>query len=176
MVKTAMDRPLASLYTQAGHLLRRAQQISVSMFRDEVGLAVTPIQYAILRILVEHPGVDQVTLAGLVAIDTSTAASVAIRLEEKKLLIRSLDSHNRRQRALYLTEAGKAILQESDEGISRLHARIFDGFSAEEEQQFMALLQKLVHLNNLQSRAPLAHGPEPARLTKTSKTKTSGTK
>src|SRR5690606_15851902 len=104
MTKKAFDPPLTDLYTQPGHLLRRAQQIAASIFHDEMGEFVTPIQYAILRILVEHPGIDQVSLAGLVAMDTSTAASVAIRLEEKKLLVRYLDPNNRRQRQLYLTE------------------------------------------------------------------------
>lgn len=150
------DRALVELYTQPGHLLRRAQQISASVFHDELGQYVTPVQYAILRVLVEYPGIDQVTLAGLVAIDTSTAASVAIRLEEKGLLRRYLDPNNRRQRALYLTDAGTELLSATVPGIKRLHKRVFEGFSEEEESQFMHLLQKLVHLNNDQSRAPLA--------------------
>lgn len=160
--ETLEDRALVELYTQPGHLFRRAQQISASIFHDELGQYATPVQYAILRVLVEYPGVDQVTLAGLVAIDTSTAASVAIRLEEKGLLRRYLDPGNRRQRALYLTEAGKALLHNTVSGIRRLHERIFEGFSAEEEDQFMHLLQKLVHLNNEQSRAPLAARAQPA--------------
>ena len=157
MTQDAADPALADLYTQPGHLLRRAQQISASIFHDELGAKVTPIQYAVLRILVEHPGIDQVSLAGLVAIDTSTAASVAIRLEEKKLLIRYLDPNNRRQRALYITEAGRALLQSTVAGIKRLHHRIFEGFTPEEEAQFMVLLTKLVQTNNSKSRAPLAH-------------------
>ncbi len=157
MNKEAADQAPTELYEQPGHLLRRAHQISASIFHDELGTKITPIQYAILRILVEHPGIDQVSLAGLVAIDTSTAASVAIRLEEKKLLIRYLDPNNRRQRALYVTDAGRALLQTTVPGISRLHHRIFEGFTPEEEAQFMSLLHKLVHINNSKSRAPLSH-------------------
>jgi len=163
MTQSDSSPALTDLYVQPGHLLRRAQQISASIFHDELGSMVTPIQYAILRILVEHPGIDQVSLAGLVAMDTSTAASVAIRLEEKKLLTRYLDPNNRRQRALFLTEAGKALLLQTRPGIARLHDRLFDGFTADEESTFMALLQKLVHINNFQSRAPLAAPREPAQ-------------
>src|SRR3546814_13689960 len=79
------------LYGQPGHLLRRAQQISASVFHDEIGPVVTPIQYAILYVLLTNPGIDQVSLAGLAAIDTSTAASVALRLEENGLLTRRVD-------------------------------------------------------------------------------------
>lgn len=156
MTKQVPEEALTDLYTQPGHLLRRAQQISASIFHDELGQFVTPIQYAILRILVDHPGIDQVSVAGLVAMDTSTAASVAIRLEEKKLLVRNVDPNNRRQRALYLTDAGKALLQRTGGGISRLHDRLFEGFTDAEEDTFMMLLQKLVHINNSQSRAPFS--------------------
>jgi DNA-binding MarR family transcriptional regulator len=154
MSHASSDPHLAELNAQPGHLLRRAHQISASIFHDELGEMVTPVQYAILRTLKAFPGIDQVSLAGLVAMDTSTAASVAGRLAEKKLLTRDLDPNNRRQRKLFLTEQGEALLQQTVGGIDRLHNRLFDGFSQQEEAQFMALLQKLVHINNMQSRAP----------------------
>lgn len=143
------------LYVQPGHLLRRAQQISASIFHDEIGALITPIQYAILCVLLSNPGIDQVSLAGLAAIDTSTAASVALRLEEKGLLTRRVDPDNRRQKILHLTDTGIALLATINDGIQRLHQRIFDKFTHEEEAIFMELLQKLVDVNNHQSRAPL---------------------
>lgn len=143
------------LYTQPGHLLRRAQQISASIFHDEIGSRVTPMQYAVLCVLLDNPGVDQVSVAGLAAIDTSTAASVAMRLEEKGLLSRRVDPANRRQRILTLTDQGRDLLLELNDAIDRLHRRIFEKFSAGEEARFMELLQKLVDVNNHQSRAPL---------------------
>ena len=163
-VPTDDDQP-TDLYVQPGHLLRRAHQIAASIFHDELGQLVTPVQYAILRTLREHPGIDQVSLAGLVAMDTSTAASVATRLEEKGLLTRNVDPNNRRQRALRLSEKGSALLNQVESGIDRLHQRLFNGFSPEEEGQFLALLQKLVHLNNLQSRAPFAPPKEKVAIT-----------
>ncbi|MHA3902902.1 MarR family winged helix-turn-helix transcriptional regulator [Castellaniella sp. WN] len=144
-----------SLYTQPGHLLRRAQQISASIFHDEIGSQVTPMQYAVLCVLLDNPGVDQVSVAGLAAIDTSTAASVATRLEEKGLLSRRVDPANRRQRILTLTDQGRDLLLELNDAIGRLHRRIFEKFSPREEARFMELLQKLVDVNNHQSRAPL---------------------
>lgn len=147
------------LYVQPGHLLRRAQQISASIFHDEIGSCVTPIQYAVLCVVLDNPHVDQGSMAGLAAIDTSTAASVATRLEEKGLLVREVDPADRRQRRLSLTPAARELLVEVNAGIARLHRRIFEKFSAEEEAQFMVLLEKLVHVNNHQSRAPLIPAP-----------------
>ncbi len=151
---------LIHLYHQPGHLLRRAHQIAASIFHDELGTLLTPIQYAVLRILKEHAGIDQVTLAGLVAIDTSTAASVAIRLEEKGLLVRHVDPENRRQRQLHLTPQGLDLLEASKDGIYRLENRIFAGLSPDEAQHFMVLLQKMVDKNNELSRAPLVRTPK----------------
>jgi len=147
---------MLDLYNHPGHLLRRAQQISVSIFYDEMGNELTPVQYAILSRLAEHPGIDQVSLAGLAAIDTSTGATVCARLEEKGLLERRVIPHNRRQRALSITTAGQALLDALVPGAQRLRERLLEPLSEQERQVFMSLLAKLVHENNEQSRAPLA--------------------
>jgi DNA-binding MarR family transcriptional regulator len=144
------------LYEHPGHLLRRAQQISVSIFYDEMGSELTPVQYAILSRLAAHPGIDQVSLAGLAAIDTSTGATVCARLEEKGLLERKVIPHNRRQRALTITVEGARLLDALVPGTQRLRQRLLAPLSAEEQTQFMTLLAKLVNENNDQSRAPLA--------------------
>ena len=146
---------MLDLYEHPGHLLRRAQQISVSLFYDEMGDELTPVQYAILSRLAEHPGIDQVSLAGLAAIDTSTGATVCARLEEKGLLERKVLPHNRRQRALTITVAGTRLLQGLAPGAQRLRDRLLAPLDAQEREQFMALLGKLVRENNEQSRAPL---------------------
>ncbi|WP_305825220.1 MarR family winged helix-turn-helix transcriptional regulator [Massilia brevitalea] len=146
---------MLDLYEHPGHLLRRAQQISVSLFYDEMGDELTPVQYAILSRLAEHPGIDQVSLAGLAAIDTSTGATVCARLEEKGLLERKVLPHNRRQRALTITVAGTRLLQGLGPGAQRLRDRLLAPLDAQEREQFMALLGKLVRENNEQSRAPL---------------------
>lgn len=152
----ASAAPLVDLYQHPGHLLRRAQQISVSIFYDELGDELTPIQYAVLSSLHSHPGVDQVTLAGLAAIDTSTGATVCARLEEKGLLQRQVIPHNRRQRALFITPAGEQLLADLAPAVQRLRQRLLAPLAPAEQEQFMALLDKLVQANNQQSRAPLA--------------------
>jgi DNA-binding MarR family transcriptional regulator len=147
---------MLDLYEHPGHLLRRAQQIAVSIFYDELGAELTPVQYALLSRLAEHPGIDQVSLAGLAAIDTSTGATVCARLEEKGLLERKVLPHNRRQRALTITAAGARLLEDLVPGAQRLRQRLLEPLSAAEQQQFMQLLTKLVQENNEQSRAPQA--------------------
>ena len=147
---------MLDLTQHPGHLLRRAQQISVSIFHDEMGDELTPVQYAILSRLARHPGIDQVSLAGLAAIDTSTGATVCARLEEKGLLERKVIPHNRRQRALTITARGARLLAALEPGAQHLRERLLAPLSAQEQEVFMGLLAKLVNGNNEQSRAPLA--------------------
>lgn len=150
----ARHDPLSiDLYDQPGHLIRRAQQIAVSMFHETVGRDLTPIQYAILRMLQETPGLDQVTLAQRVALDTSTAADIAARLEAKGWIVREVLP--RRQRRLLLTPDGEAVLAKSVAGMRELNRKMLESLEVDEQQEFLRLLRKFVHLNNEASRAPL---------------------
>ena len=96
------------IFEQApGHLIRRAHQISVAVFADEVGAhAVTPVQFAILNLLLGQPGIDQITLAQGVAFDAATIGSVIGRLEKKGWLRRQPDVADRRRKLLWLTPEG----------------------------------------------------------------------
>ncbi|MDO8768698.1 MAG: MarR family transcriptional regulator [Burkholderiaceae bacterium] len=143
------------LYDQPGHLIRRAHQIAASLFVQHVGKGVTPIQYAILRMVHEKPGIDQGGLARSIALDTSTTAMAAARLEEKGLLKRLVVETNRRQLELHLTQAGEDLLRNLVSGVHTMRAQLLSSLEPREQQQFMGLLRKFVQLNNDQSRAPL---------------------
>lgn len=149
------DEEFADVYDEPGHLIRRAQQIAVSMFYSTMGNGVTPIQYCVLRILRDHPGIDQVTLARLCALDTSTAANLAVRLEERGLLHRMVPMKSKRFRLLQLTPKGTALLRELLPSRYVLGRRLLQALSKEEQKIFLRLLKKFVHLNNEESRAPL---------------------
>lgn len=73
-------------------------------------LGCTPIQYTILRLVGENPGSDQVNIAQLAGLDTSTTKDVLARLEARGLLRRTRGRRDRRTRLATLTKAGKAFL------------------------------------------------------------------
>ncbi|HEV3430848.1 MAG TPA: MarR family transcriptional regulator [Paraburkholderia sp.] len=148
------------LYDDAGHLIRRAHQIAVALFLEKMGRDVTPVQYAVLRMLHEAPGLDQVTLAQRVALDTSTTAELAARLEAKGWIVREMLA--RRQRRLSLTPAGEALLMELTPSVQSMHAGLFEGMDDAEASQLIRLLRKFVDLNNEQSHAPLRRHGEAA--------------
>ncbi len=80
-----------------GHLARRFQQIAVAVFLAEVadaGFDLTPVQYAALATIKANPGLDQVTLAGLIAYDRTTITGVIDRLVQKGLVERRASSRD----------------------------------------------------------------------------------
>lgn len=154
----ATSRRLAlDLYDQPGHLIRRAQQIAVSMFIEALGRDVTPVQYAVMRMLQERPGIDQITLAAEVALDTSTTADIAARLEAKGWILRELLP--RRQRRLSLTAEGEVVLAALLPGLRSMNEAMLARLDGPERDEFLRLLRKFVALNNTRSRAPLGGKP-----------------
>jgi len=151
----ADDELSIDVYDQPGHLIRRAHQIAVSMFHTTIGYDVTPIQYAVLRILQDHPGIDQVTLARYCALDTSTAADLAVRLEERGLVKRMMPMKSKRFRVLHLTAEGVVLLKKLVPSVYMMNRRLVQPLNKDEQKVFLRLLKKFVHLNNERSRAPL---------------------
>jgi DNA-binding MarR family transcriptional regulator len=127
---------------EPGHLFRRAHQHSVSCFNAVFGRAVTPLQYAALRVLQEHPGIDQVTLAAAVALDTSTTAEIAVRLERDGWIVREVGA--RRQRRLELTAEGQRVIGEMLRSEAVLADRILQKLDTAERDVLMGLMHKLL--------------------------------
>ncbi len=146
MVHSASDPLSIDLYDQPGHLIRRAQQIAAQLFRDVLGPDVTPVQYAILRMLQEKPGIDQVTLARLVALDNSTTADIAARLEAKGWVLREILP--RRQPRLTLTAEGETMLAGFVPNVHELHERMLAALEPQEQAEFKRLLRKFVQLHD----------------------------
>lgn len=168
----ADDELSIDVYDQPGHLIRRAHQIAVSMFYTTIGYDVTPIQYAVLRILQDHPGIDQVTLARYCALDTSTAADLAVRLEERGLVKRMMPMKSRRFRVLHLTPEGVILLKKLVPSVYMMNRRLVQPLTKDEQKIFLRLLKKFVHLNNEKSRAPLDRRRTDAQSTRSARAET----
>jgi DNA-binding MarR family transcriptional regulator len=147
---------LSDVYDAPGHLIRRSQQISVAIFFEEFDrYDVTPIQYAALIAIRDHPGIDQKTLADQVAIDRSTIGTVLRTLDERGLITRVAPKQNMRIKQVFISRAGDDLLQTTRKDIYRVQERILAPLSVKERKVFMELLSRLVRLNNKLSRAPL---------------------
>ena len=159
------DDPLESLYRRPGFLIRRAQQIAVSLFMEETGaLGITTTQYGILTVLKHNPGIDQISVAKLLGLDRSTTGMVVAKLEVAGLVGRCVGK-DRRKRDLALTKAGERMLKRLAEPARRAQSRVLSTFTPRERTVFLDLLEKFVSKFNDSTRVPLvAQGrrPKPA--------------
>jgi len=99
-----------------------------------------------------NPEIDQRTLVNIIAIDRSTVANVVGRLESKGWIKRVAD---RRSKRLTITAAGRKVLRAIDSTIDHVQKLILAPLSRSEQLVFVAMLERLVELNNSHSRAPL---------------------
>ena len=141
-----------------GHLIRRLQQISASVFADNMkalGLDLTSPQFAALRILRDHPGIDQATLAGLIAYDRPTIGGVVDRLAAKGLVQRQTSQEDRRSKSLTLTPEGAALLDKLLPVVIASQDELLAGLTEPERREFVRLAAKVAEAGNARSRAPL---------------------
>ena len=147
---------LKDLNSKPGHLIRRAQQIAVAIFIEEcAAFDLTPVQYAAMVAIRQHPGTDATRLSSLIALDRSTLGNLLDRLEARKLVERRPSREDKRVKVLDLTAAGASLLKRAETSVRRAQDRILAPLSAEQRKIFMELLERLVALNNEASRAPL---------------------
>jgi DNA-binding MarR family transcriptional regulator len=144
------------LIEMPGHLIRRLQQISFALFLDQAkAFDVTPVQYAALVAINDHPGIDQTALCNMIAFDRSTIGGVVGRLQRKKLINRINGAHDRRTKSLHITPAGRRLIRDIAPAVRSTQRLILAPLKAGQRGAFMAMLKHLVHLNNVHSRAPL---------------------
>jgi DNA-binding MarR family transcriptional regulator len=155
---THPEKLVIDISDKPGHLARRFQQIAVAIFHAEVeaaGYDLTTVQYAALTTIGTHPGIDQATLAGLIAYDRTTITGVVDRLVQKGLAVRQTSSRDRRARALQITAEGRRILRGIEPAVVAAQRIMLRGLTAVEAEEFLRLLRKAIAAGNELSRAPL---------------------
>jgi DNA-binding MarR family transcriptional regulator len=142
--------PNPPLSEMPGHLIRRLNQHSTAVFLNrlkDLGHDITPVQFSALVTLADHPGLDQATLAGLIAYDRATIGGVVKRLQQKKLIRRETNDHDRRAFRLMLTPAGQALVEHLGPVVVSLQDDIVSRLTESERVTFVKLMQKALHMN-----------------------------
>ena len=157
------DSPF-TIYSAPGHLVRRLHQIAVSIFYEQTReFRITPVQYSALSAIRAFPGIDQRSLARVIAFDRSTIGSVVERLERRGLITRDTDRADRRYKTLHLTPKGADLVRTMEPSADSVGQRLLAPLSERDRKTFMRVVTKTVNLNNELSRAPLAardHGED----------------
>lgn len=120
-----MDASLAaySLNRSLGHLASRFSRVILRRLTTELvanGLAVTAEQYSLLVQLWEQNGLTQGALADRSAKDKTTMARLAAALESRGLIERRPGTSDGRERLVFLTDEGKAVMDRATELAGRI--------------------------------------------------------
>ena len=154
--KNATAMTLADAHLAPGHLIRRLQQISVAIFLEEFeNWNVTSVQYIALIAIADQPGVEQKSLADLIAIDQSTVTHLVRLLQRRKLILRKTPEHDQRVKQLFITPEGQHLIDETRTLAERVQERIMAPIPLRERPGLISQLARIAHVNNEYSRAPL---------------------
>lgn len=139
-----------------GHLLRRCQQIAVSVFLNECkAYDLTPLQFTVLSTLKQTGPLDQATLGGYAALDRTTVGTVVKNLEQRGLVGRQVSAKDRRSKPIAITAAGETLVEAVLPSVEATQDRMLAPLTKAERQRFVGLLRKMADGNNGESRAPL---------------------
>jgi MarR family transcriptional regulator, lower aerobic nicotinate degradation pathway regulator len=140
---------LDEMYGTAGHLLRRATQVATALFMNEAReFDLTTVQFAALTAIEQSPGIDVTRLSGVIAFDRSTLGGVIERLETKGLVLREPAEQDRRIKLLYLTAAGRSVLEQSQSIALSVHDQILKPLSVRDRKELLRILRLLVDASN----------------------------
>jgi MarR family transcriptional regulator, temperature-dependent positive regulator of motility len=143
------DEPTAGskleVHGMPGHLIRRMHQASQAVFDGEMarsGHDLTSVQFAALAVIAAQPGLDQATLASVIAFDRVTTGGVIDRLEAKGLVRREIAKGDRRSRRLHLEPEGMRVLESARPVVRNVQSKMMIGLNEKEQATFLKLLQK----------------------------------
>lgn len=133
------------LADQIGHRLRRAHQRATGIFLSAIGdPQLTPTQWAALVALRDEGMLSQNQLGRLTYMDPATTQGVLIRLGERDLVERLPDLKDRRRTSVRLTPKGEATVVALTGNAQDVSARTLAPLTPEEQEQFLALLARLM--------------------------------
>ncbi|GAA2788027.1 MarR family winged helix-turn-helix transcriptional regulator [Saccharopolyspora taberi] len=135
--------PPADLLAAPGYGARRLYQAYLAAWNRHVDPVLTGPQFAVLSAVRAYPGNDQSSLAGAVALDTSTMADLCRRLERRGLIQRVESPHDARRKLLSLTDAGEAVFAEVNRRARRLDKALLAGDDLAGDIDVAALLNAL---------------------------------
>ena len=118
-------------------------QTYTALWAQTVDATLTGPQFAVLTAVRHYPGVDQGSLASVAALDRSTMADVARRLEDRGLIRRDTSPSDTRRKLLQLTEHGGHVLNETSQRARQLDKLLLEGYPPEDRAQVAAELIRL---------------------------------
>ncbi|MEZ8878434.1 MarR family winged helix-turn-helix transcriptional regulator [Vibrio lentus] len=119
---------------------KASKDFDVELKQHGLSLALWPT----LMCLWEEEGITQRDIAAKSKVENSTTTRTLDKLAKLELVERRADPNSRRSFRIYLTEKGKALEEQLVPIPIRLNKELMNELDAEEQQQMIKLLQKMV--------------------------------
>jgi DNA-binding MarR family transcriptional regulator len=136
-------RPAYVLDEQVGFILRQVSQRHAVIFARDIGIDLTPTQWAALAKLQETGPCSQNQLGRLTAMDVATIKGVIDRLTARGLTETSSDPEDGRRLLVSLTRAGQQLVEKAAPNALAISRETLAPLEAKEREVFMGLLNKL---------------------------------
>jgi len=140
MARKSGDRPFEAV----GFLISQLGFQSSRRFADRLEpLDLNPRTFALLRHIEAAEGEPQHALAEALRVPPSRMVALLDELEERGLVERRPHPTDRRARSLYLTSAGRRLLEKAKKVAAEHEAELCADLSAAERKQLIALLGRI---------------------------------
>ena len=136
-------RPGYILDEQIGFILRQVWQRHATIFAKEIGINLTPTQWAAVSKLAETGPCSQNQLGRLTAMDVATIKGVIDRLTARGLTETSPDPEDGRRLLVSLTRAGQQVAEKAAPNALTITRETLAPLDARERDTLISLLSKL---------------------------------
>src|SRR5436190_19946503 len=120
------------------------QRVTQEAKRRLASYGVTPVQYAVLKVLWEHNDQSGAELGERLQLDSASMTGVIDRLEQAGLVARQLDAKDRRINRVVLSARGRALHDPLDRVMDETNLSFLSMFPPEDAARFLPLLKRLV--------------------------------
>ena len=137
------SKPSYVLDDQIGFILRQVWQRHATIFSKEIGINLTPTQWAALAKLTETGPCSQNQRGRLTAMDVATIKGAIDRLTARGLTETSPDPDDGRRLLVSLTRTGQAMAEKAAPHALAISKETLAPLDVKERDTFVALLSKL---------------------------------
>ena len=126
---------------QLATLTQSIMRSVASLFEDRFGISLP--EWKVLAIIRDKPGLSAVAVARLAQMDTVAVSRAVTKLLDRGLVIRELDTEDRRRSVLDVSAEGRELHDQITPLASKLEASLLEELSEEEQRVFAKAIRVL---------------------------------
>ena len=135
--------------SNSGFYIGRIKQVNTRLLNKFLAqkniTAFNGEQGRILHVLWENDGISNRELSKKSGLAMSSLTTMLERMEEKKILERSVDENDKRKILIFLTDYAKSLKSKYDEISDKMTKISFEGISENERLAFEKTLENVLH-------------------------------